>query len=302
MRMRRMPRAILIVVVIGSVAGLCSAQFRNWDRGGADREYLVGNEPMEPLPADRAGVANWTPDAHYKNDLFTFVRLRFTTVPRSDYYGYGRGRGGTSWKNDWPTGDLNLSFRLQQLTSMRVDPNPIQMQITDPRLNDFPFAFMNQAGRMELADDEVIALRRYLLNGGFIMVSGLWGLDAEQNWADQMKRVFPDREQVDLSLDHPLFHCVFDLKAFPQVPAIQRWYRYAGTDSDPPTWGPPDDPLPHYRAIYDDNRRIMVLECANTDISDGWQREGDNEIYFHKFAETQSYPMVINIIFYAMTH
>ena len=46
----------------------------------------------------------------------------------------------------------------------------------------------------------------------------------------------------------------------------------------------------------------MVLECANTDLGDSWEREGINEQYFHIFSESRGYPMAINIIFYVMTH
>ena len=36
-----------------------------------------------------------------------------------------------------------------------------------------------------------------------------------------MRRVFPKRKFTELDLKHPIFHCVFDLKVKPQVPAIQ---------------------------------------------------------------------------------
>ena len=47
---------------------------------------------------------------------------------------------------------------------------------------------------------------------------------------------------------------------------------------------------------------MMVLQCGNTDLGDGWEREGSNEEYFHVFSERQAYPMGINIVYYAMTH
>jgi hypothetical protein len=46
----------------------------------------------------------------------------------------------------------------------------------------------------------------------------------------------------------------------------------------------------------------MVLICHNTDLGDGWEREGENEIYFREFSEKYAYPLGINIIFYAMTN
>ena len=67
------------------------------------------------------------------------------------------------------------------------------------------------------------------------------------------------------------------------------------------TWEEDDDPKPHYRAIYDDKGRMVMLECANTDFGDGWEQEASNEDYFHLFSEKQAYPMGINIVVYALT-
>ena len=201
--------------------------------GGLGGEYMAGNEAMRPLPEDRNGVPKWDVDPHFKSDVFTFVRLRFTTASggrlsgQSDgELGVRRGGTGTSWLNDWPDSDLDLSFRLQQMTSMKVNPEPIPLQITDDRLFDYPFAYMLQVGRLEFTEAEIAVLRRYLLNGGFLMVDDHWGPDQE-NWKQQIRRVFPEREQRELPLEHPIFHCVFDLKAIPQVPPIQLWMRWA---------------------------------------------------------------------------
>jgi hypothetical protein len=54
-------------------------------------------------------------------------------------------------------------------------------------------------------------LRKYLLNGGFLMVDDFWGDYEWENLADEMKRVFPDREMFDVPRTHQIFHCVFDL-------------------------------------------------------------------------------------------
>src|SRR5438093_724960 len=58
----------------------------------------------------------------------------------------------------------------------------------------------------------------------------------------------------------------------------------------------------HFRAIFDDKGRIMVMICHNTDNGDGWEREGEYAYYFHEFSEKKAYPLGINIVFYAMTH
>jgi hypothetical protein len=239
-------------------------------------------------PADRRGVPDWDIDEHFKKDVFTFVRIRYESG--------GWGRSGGGWATDFPDSDLNFPFRLQQLTSLRVDPNYRVLELTDPALFNYPFIYIIEPGRMTLSDAEVRALRRYLLNGGFLMVDDFWGEDEWDNLAAEMKRVFPDREPQELPLEHPIFHCVYDLKEKPQVPSIHAWL---GSGRSYERW---DAGEPHYRALFDDNGRMMAIICHNTDLGDGWEREGENEGYFHEYSEKKAYPMGINIVVYAMTH
>jgi hypothetical protein len=56
------------------------------------------------------------------------------------------------------------------------------------------------------------------------------------------------------------------------------------------------------RALLNDRGHIMVIAFHNSDISDGWEREGENADYFAVFSEKVSYPLGVNLIFYLMTH
>jgi len=192
-----------------------------------------------------------------------------------------------------------LSFRLQQLTSLKVNPNPKVLRITDKDLINYPFIYIVEPGELHFNDAEVKTLRRYLFSGGFLMVDDFWGEEQWMNLYREMKRVLPEREPVELPLEHPIFHSVFDLKEKPQIPNVRlgTMSQYNGV-----TWELPDAKEPHYRAFFDDKGRIMVMICHNTDLGDGWEREGDNEYYFREFSEKRAYPLGINIIFYAMTH
>ena len=58
----------------------------------------------------------------------------------------------------------------------------------------------------------------------------------------------------------------------------------------------------HVRAMLDDKQRPMIVAIHNSDVSDGWEREGENSVYFSQFSEKVAYPLGINIIFYFMTH
>ncbi|MCP4611216.1 MAG: DUF4159 domain-containing protein [Planctomycetes bacterium] len=243
----------------------------------------------------RRGVPDWESDKEFSHDVFTFVRIQYS----SGYGGYGRGRSGGRWATDYPDSDLNFSFRLQQLTSMEVNPDGLVLQLTDPKLFDYPFIYIVEPGDLVFSEEEVKILRKYLLNGGFLMVDDFWGEDEWYNFYYEIKRVFPDREPKELRLDHHIFHAVFDLKEKPQIPNITAAIR--GRDYGI-TWEREDAQIPHYKAIFDDKGRIMAIICHNTDLGDGWEREGEDEWYFREFSEKKAYPLGINIVFYAMTH
>lgn len=259
------------------------AQLRNGGRFGGPRR----SDPN--LPAEYS----WKTDPLFEEDGFTFARLEYERHPW--------GRGGY-WDTDSPDADYNLGLRLHQMTSLKVRPGFNHIAMTPQNLANNPFVYMIEPGRLELREEEVAALRQYLLNGGFMMIDDFWGNSEWNNFAAQMKRVLPDGAWVDLPIEHAIFHCVFDLKEKPQMPAIEN-FLYRGWTYEPRyTNGVMDPHEPHYRALMDPDGRMVVIACHNTDLGDGWEREGEDERYFRKFSEAMAYPMAVNIFFYAMTH
>jgi hypothetical protein len=155
-------------------------------------------------------------------------------------------------------------------------------------------------GYIYLEEDERQALRSYLLNGGFLMVDDFWGDEEWQGFYREIKQVFPEYEPEELTLDHPIFHCVYDLTERPQIPAIGYARQMAnGEVYSAQGYGTEEV---HYWGLYDANRRLMAVICHNTDLGDGWEREGEDPWYFREFSEKKAYPLGINIIFHAMTH
>jgi hypothetical protein len=238
----------------------------------------------------------WSNPAPFQRDVFTFVRVKYQLDGR---HGLGHTPADERWMIDFPEADLNFSYRLQQLTSLKVNPDGRTVELTEKELFDYPFIYMAEVGRLTLTDPEVDILREYLLNGGFLMVDDFWGQQEWNYFYEEIKRVFPKYEPQDLPLDHPIFHCVFDLNKKPQIPGEPHWPRFAATGA---TWERQDAKEVHYRGIFDEKGRMMVMICHNTDLGDGWEREGDNEGYFHEFSEKSAYPLGINIVYYAMTH
>lgn len=249
---------------------------------------------VEPVPM-------WTNTLGLTKDVFTFTRVRYT---RQSEGGRVWWRGGY-WYSDMPDSDLNLSYRLQQLTSLRVDPNGRIIDLTDPELFDYPFIYMIEPGLLTFEEDEVPVLRQYLLHGGFLMVDDFWGTPQWDNFEREMKRVFPERTFTELETNHPLFTAVFPLarpKEQLQVPNARIGRQAEYTNVTWETHGGEECRENHFRALFDDKGKLMVLACHNNDLGDGWEREGEDEYFFRRFAEGISYPLAINIIFYVMTH
>ena len=46
---------------------------------------------------------------------------------------------------------------------------------------------------------------------------------------------------------------------------------------------------------------LMVLVSVNSDVSDSWEREGDNRDYFETFA-ARGYALGVNVAVWVLTH
>jgi len=286
--MKRITCILLFILITGVVW----AQWRRWRGNGRYEDAQTARE----IAQHGGETPEWTNTAGFEKDTLTFVRIK-----RERNYRSAGGYSGGDWWVDVPDSDLNLSYRLQQMTSMKVNPDGLFLRLTDKRLTDYPFIYMVEPGSLYLSDAEAKALRDYLLNGGFLWLDDFWGEDEWRGMANEMRKVFHNREFVELDLTNQLYHCVFNITSKAQVPNVR-----TGTDSqfDPEhrTWERWDAKIVHHRAILDDKGRIMVFATHNTDNGDGWEWEGDNLYYFREFSEKTSYPLAINVLFYVMTH
>ena len=159
---------------------------------------------------------------------------RTTSSPSSGssttpYGGRGRGRRGYGgWGRgltDWPDSDLNFSYRLQQLTSLKVNPEPITLKLTDEPAVRLSVHLHDRAGwPCSSRKKRSSRCAATCSNGGFLMVDDFWGDYECENFYREIKRVFPETDEPEeLPLDHEIFQCVYRLKEKPQVPSIHSW-------------------------------------------------------------------------------
>src|SRR2546426_11808894 len=187
----------LTCLILLLISGVVLAQ--RWggrrSRSGDERTGVMYTEGSVPVDVDSvrtareiashsSGTPTWTNDPAFARDVFTFVRI----IRDRDPYG---SRSAGSWITDFPDSDLNLSFRLQQVTSMKTDPDGRLLRLTDPALFDYPWIYMVEPGALLLHDDEVPILRKYLLNGGVLMADDFWGEVQWKGYAGQINRDLP---------------------------------------------------------------------------------------------------------------
>ncbi len=225
---------------------------------------------------------------------FVIGRLMFPQARRGRALGTGGGdwrRGGTAWTVDYPEGDRTIARLLERLTT--IDVRAVEQPVNlDDDIDAFywPFLISGLVGAWELTELQASKLREYLLRGGFLLCDSFYGTYEWEGFAAGISRVFPDRPILELADDHPIFHSVYDLTDRPQVPTWQHLpYGYRSDGADP-----------HWRAILDDNGRVMVMIAFNNDIADGWQRA--DEYRYPQEAANLAIRLGVNFAVYALTH
>jgi hypothetical protein len=283
MRSRGRRLVCLLVVILGVVgAGITAAYAQRIWAG------FYGRTPPK------------FPTATSYDGSFNFCRVLFTSDRREKQ----------GWSTDYPGADINFSVRLAELTKVRVKftsdgegpvPDAVVVRLTDDWLFQCPFTLMEDAGTARFTDVEVERLREYLLKGGFLLVSDYHGSWAKEQFDEEIGRVLP-RSQfpvVDLSPpDHALWRTMFPVPRLPQMASIQTWRRTGGDIIE--RWNEDGSP-PSARGIADARGRLMVVMVHNTDLPDGWEREGEDPDYFFRFSP-EAYAVAIDILLYSMTH
>jgi hypothetical protein len=157
--------------------------------------------------------------------------------------------GGGDWYND-PEIIPNLSEFINDNIPINLDKQEKVLTLTDNDLSRYPFIFVCGHGNILFSDDEVNNLREYLLSGGFLYADDDYGMDT--SFRREIKRVFPEKEFVELPLNHQIFNAYYEFKN--GLPKIHEH----------------DLKRPQLFALFDENGRIMVLYSYESNISDGW--------------------------------
>ena len=217
---RLTPRArmITIALVVVGLAGSAAAQ--RGRRGGGFNVRLPENPPYD--------------------GAFRFCRIMFRQNPNGD---------GGGWSVDYPRADINLTYRLSELTATTVSKDAkgtykhVVLRLTDDELYKCPFIMMTEVGAAYLNTEEAARLRDYLLKGGFLWADDFWGEYAWTVWQSQIAKALPEYQIVDIPLAHSLFHMLYQVDSVPQIPSINAWFSLGGGTSERGA----DSAVPHAR-------------------------------------------------------
>ena len=115
--------------------------------------------------------------------------------------------GGGDWYNG-QTEEVNLLEFIQRNTNIDCDPCYEYVDCSSDKMFNYPFLFMTGHGNIAFSDFEVERLRTYLTNGGFLYADDDYGMD--KAFRREIKKIFPDKDLVELPFSYGLYHCFFD--------------------------------------------------------------------------------------------
>jgi hypothetical protein len=199
-------------------------------------------------------------------------------------------RGQPAWSHGYPTSEDNLMQILMALTCVPGNPRTNVLSMEDPEIFRFPVLYIIEVSWWQMTDKEAKNLRAFIDKGGFVIVDDFktaeWrGGRGWAQFADNMKRVKPDGEFIDLDISHPIFSQFFTIKSLDIFPQAYN----AGE--------------PIFRGLFEDNdpsKRMQMFVNYNTDISQFW--EWSNRGLRPIEDTNEAYKLGVNAIVYGLTH
>ncbi len=162
--------------------------------------------------------------------------------------------GGGDWYSD-PTALPNLIEFCNQTLNTSIVPTPATVEVGSQELFNYPFVHLTGHGNIVLSESDARNLRLYLEGGGFLHVDDNYGID--EYFRREIKKVFPEKELIELPPDHPIFNQRF---TFPQgLPKIHEH----------------DNKPPQAFGLFV-GERLVCLYTYESDLGDGWE---DPEIH-----------------------
>jgi len=275
-------RWIAAGVLTGLVAlvWLASAQFR-----GGRRYTGNSNNRWAQFEAEMQDPIDDPPDAMEKTE-FAFARLRYHS-PRDRRGWYGRSR----WGIDANKSDRLFIQSLRRLTRIHARSIEEIVDIDSNEIFNWPWLYAVGIGDWGLTDRQAQRMREFFERGGFFMVDDFHNEYEWESFMEGMRKVITNPRVIELPDDAPIFHTVYDLSKRYRPPGLNVVH------GDQIERGGVE---PHWRAVIDEQDRVLVAICHNMDLGDAWEW-ADLPEYPEKYS-SMAFRMGVNYVIYSMTH
>jgi hypothetical protein len=191
-------------------------------------------------------------------------------------------------QGDWdpdPSAVHNLLRFARDNSTLEVKFKRENLRLTDPRVATCPLLYMTGHHEFHFSDDEVAHLQRYLAAGGILLADACCGrLAFDAAFRREIARVFPGQGLQRLPLDHPLYHCHFDIDRVDYTPRVRE--DFGGLSA------------PELEAVTLDGHLAVVY--SRFDLGNGWEQFP--HAYSYGLADQPALQIGTNTIVYAVTH
>jgi hypothetical protein len=146
-----------------------------------------------------------------RNRFFTLMALCLIGALQAQTFSIARVHysGGGDWYSD-PSSLPNLLTYVKENTPISIYPEEVRIKLTDKELTSYPYLYMTGHGNIRLSEEEIIILREFLLRGAFLHADDNYGMN--ESFRREIKKVFPDKEWVELPLNHDVFSAFYIFK------------------------------------------------------------------------------------------
>ncbi|MFM7301441.1 MAG: DUF4159 domain-containing protein [Crocinitomicaceae bacterium] len=184
--------------------------------------------------------------------------------------------GGDYYAN--PTALPNLVQFCNKELNTNISKDVPYVEVGSKDIFRYPFVHMTGHGNVVFSRSEIENLRKYLLAGGFLHIDDNYGMN--EFIRAELKKVFPDKQLVELPGNHPIFKQKYSFNGLPKIHEH-------------------DGKRPQAFGIIDDGR-LICLYTYETDLSDGWE---DPQVHNDPVEKRKTaLQMGANILMYVFTN
>jgi hypothetical protein len=186
--------------------------------------------------------------------------------------------GGGDWYANKTALPNLIAFCNQELGTL-IAPEEDIVEVGSKDLYLYPYVYMTGHGNVVFSESDAANLRNYLISGGFVHIDDNYGLD--KYIRIELKKVFPEFELKELSLDHPVYHQKFDFsKGLPKI------HEHDGK------------PAQGFGIIYEG--RLVLFYSYECDLGNGWEDRRVHNTPEEKHLDALK--MGANLVAYCFTH